>query len=904
MSSFGEPGRWCRSCGASAPQTRANCERCGVDLAPPDSADYGTGGRVGHIIHVGKLVLKRPAIVLAETDEAVTLVSKGDERTQMATAEFDQQQKVVVPGPEVTSGAGRLWKAAHATAGGAFKANFSVEHVDQVAWEFGRRSLAAIRASILDRMALGADCDISYLPVTASEMAWYKAYSMASAGKTCEMLEFLRQLPPKGYDARCELITARAADLVADPALASGAVDVLRGVASANMTAQALIAAFDANATQPPKNLLTGYAEDVARKIQVSPSDLIAVADALANGRRLPALAQSPLQYSRAFDAYLAALETSDLSDATEAIVSLPLECIDELVDIGALTRLPDDFSPWVDDVTSYVKSRVSPGTVDEDTLRAAGFTAELARRAFMRADRPMLDTLPAADEGVKHYKGLLDLQDDLGGGTVPADLRPTVAHAVTVARAIAAEGTSASTVVPDEVLGDPTLWPLLQKAAETGNLRPANPANPAAGEFVSWAELCQLQRKLFEGSWSDVIIAGNELANRTQYEAFADEALNMAAFASLQLGRIDDGMKLIDRALDGQFTTGLVANAAVLASSRGSQAAIPYLLRIFNSNEPLHIRSAAARRAVELWMDDPLAPGYPTATKELVRHVLASTVDDQLFVDFCKVSAYNDEDWFATAAVKGANTAQRFAAEYFSALAKVRSDNHKYGFDDFCGVVAKAFKMRDKPDWVEAERARILAMLDEGLHTKFGDAPGFALGVQVLIREDALEPYERIWMGCQAAAHIAMVIDKDDGELAVAVENTLVHDGLALYKRTREQYEPRQRDWLEHDVARSVYILAAHVWSASGRARDAMADVYNSLNYRKRSDPVNFAQYTGNQRGILAEFDREYASRCRRLISALRSLPLDEDETTHVSSFQDTVNAWDAEAKDLRRAL
>lgn len=904
MTSFSSLDHWCRSCGAPVERLDVACPACGVTLAGPDGVDGESYSRVGHVITIGRALFKRPAIVVAEGQTGVQLVGKGEETTFMPLMEFDAQPKLELPGAQVISAAGRLWRAAHATAAGAFKAGYSVEFLDRVAWEVGRRSLAAIRASILDRLALGAECDVSYLPVSSSEMSWYQAYTAALAGRTELMLEHLDGLPASGYDARCELLIARATDLIGDPSMTQRALAVLKGLVPHNRLAQCLVAALEPAGGQLPGELMAGYATIAAARIGEDPVDYIAVARALAEGRRLPALPRSPLVYARAMDAYLAGCENGDLNDSTEAIAFLPLECVDELIEIGALTRLPDDFMPWREDLTSYVKSRISPGSVDERTLEAAAFTAELGRRAYLRADRAGLAELSQSDAAVKHYVSLLDLRDDLAGSTVPPDLRPAVAYAVTTARAIAKEGTAGPTTVPAAVLGDPTLWPLLQKAAESGNLGPADPSHASAAEFVSWTDLCALQRKLFDGEWSEVIVDGNALASRTGYEAFADEALNMAAFAAMQLGRMDDAIKLIERALNGQFTTGLMINAAVLASSRGSVAAIPYLSRVFHSQEPASVRTAAIRQALQLWFDDAMVQDYPQPLAELVRSALHARIEDDLFHQLVKLSAYNDEDWLAGVSLAGGNQDQELMVEYFQAMARMHSVAFADNFVSFCEVVAKALKLRERPAWLEAEKKRIMDLLDKGLHVRYGEAPGFALGVQVLVRENVLDTFERIYLAPQSAAHLAWLIEDDNGELSEAVERTLVLDSIELFKQHRAHLTPFQQSYASEDVGRSTHIVLLHVWAAAARNKDAMADEYNDLNQRKRFDDVNRYNIIVFQRKLLLAFEQEYIARLRRLVNELGNLTLDDEQLSSVRRCRQEIEEWQAEIHRLRRNL
>ncbi len=95
--------------------------------------------------------------------------------------------------------------------------------------------------------------------------------------------------------------------------------------------------------------------------------------------------------------------------DAALAVLGpLPVELIDDLIERGALTTVPAATTVWGPATLAYVRTRVDAAGVADEELRLAGFTAELARRAFLAGDGTLLGELDANDPAVAHYRALL----------------------------------------------------------------------------------------------------------------------------------------------------------------------------------------------------------------------------------------------------------------------------------------------------------------------------------------------------------------------------------------------------------------------------------------------------------------------------------------------------------------
>lgn len=889
---------WCRSCGSALTDPSPACPVCRTPLVRP----HPDNGRIGTVAIVGRALFKKPAIVIAETVDTVSVVAKDEEVTSLPPAEFDALTKVEVPGQQVHSAAGRLWRALIATANNTYRGNWSVALVDRVAWEVGRHDLGAVRATTLDRLALGLECESSYLPLSATEIDWYRAHSAAAAGADETMLRYLISLPAGRYPRRLELILLRAGALLANPELWPGVVEALKPIADIEPLASTVSTAFLNGDPLTPPAALRRLADEAAARSRLSAQPFLDLATAVSTFSRIPQLPQSPSPYLLTMDAYLAGKAGADLDDALPTVANLPLELVDELIDSGSITRLKEGVRPWHGETMSYFECRIQPEKASEEVLAEVGFNAELARRALLRSDRAAILTLEP-DEDVRHYLALMDLKDDPGGGPIPEGLRPSVIELVSRTRAIGAQGLAAPTTVPEEIIADSTLWPLLRKAAERGNLRPASHRHALAEPFEVWAELCGLQRKLFDGAWNEVVTGGSELARRTKHEAFADEAQNMAAYACLQLGRPDDALKLLEEALAGEFTVGLVVNAAIVASSRGVLSALPYLSRVVSLGQTREVKQAAVRRAVQLWLDDPTLLEYPEPLARIVRQALRDENDDEFHLELVRLSAYNDVDWMATSSLPAVNESQRAMNRYFQARSRVSSSTTPDIYANLCKVLVDLVRRPPLQPWVEREWQKNIDMVLDGVHCDFGDALGLALGIDEFVKAGVLDLYQTLILAPQACAHMAMALGSDDNELSEQVEQRLLLESVRVYRQRSSELTSAQDEVVREDMARCVAATTACFIDAAARERDQFADAYNELTQRMRWDTQNFHALRNRKRTVLNEFD-PYLVRGRALIAAMDVFPLNEARRKLRNDVSRQLQAWSQESDDLRRSL
>src|SRR5580658_9738972 len=97
---------WCRACGGPAEGGGPPCPHCGTPL---EESDPGPP-RIGLVAVVAWRRARRLGVVTHESVRSVHLLVQGRNVVEMPLGTFDAAV-IEVPGPAVTSAAGRLWKA-------------------------------------------------------------------------------------------------------------------------------------------------------------------------------------------------------------------------------------------------------------------------------------------------------------------------------------------------------------------------------------------------------------------------------------------------------------------------------------------------------------------------------------------------------------------------------------------------------------------------------------------------------------------------------------------------------------------------------------------------------------------------------------------------------------------------
>jgi hypothetical protein len=874
--------------------------------------------RVGRVVALSTGIRTRPAVALAESAAGVTLLARGSDPTLLPAARFDELRGLAVPGPPVIGAAGRLWAAQAARTAGAIGAKWSADVVDAQAAAHATAGLGARRAAALDRLALRLELPADRLGLKPNELTWYRAWAAAVAGDTAAMLGHLEALPAAGYPARVRLLLARAADLIDDAAQAARAVALLDGSAGAGPDAQALRLALGAAAPPTVVPAMVAFAERVAAAgagadaadtagadaagADAAGADagaLTAVAAAVADLDRLTALPPVPAPALRALDAWAAGRCGYSVDTAVEALSTLPVVLLDELITAGSLTRIPAADQPWPAKVGRYLRCRLQPAEVDEATLHKVGFVAELARRRYLAGDAAGLDALPD-DPAVPHYRALAAYRAD--GRLDRAALRPPALRTLERLDSTLAAAASGAASAPAEVAGDPSCWPLLRDAAFRGAVRADPEVQATYPDFAAWLEAIGIQRLVFAGQWEQARSRGRELAACCQSETIRDETQSMLAFAQWQLGDPAAALQVLDDALDGHFTNGLMVNAALVAAERGCLPALPYLARVCRLTTDPRVRQGALGRAIALWGDDDDVSDYPEQLAELVRGGLAAgQPDDEFHRSLLSLSATCDASWLAAATLPAAGP-QADAVRYYQARARLVAAEPNGSTVDVGTALVSMCRQLPRPDWVERERTWLVELLLDLVHCPFGEAAGLVPVIAVLLAGGVLELAEQLVLAVQAGAHAAAGTGAA-GELRADVEQRLFFDPARTYLARRSELPADLADSVGAELARCVTAGGIAMAEVAARGNDAFSAEWARLVEREQWDTQNRRAIIARERALLDRVDA-HTTRCRRYLKALDGLPLTEAQREWRAAVSADIRSWSAEISRLRSLL
>ncbi len=888
---------WCRACGAQAGQEDKWCGRCGVALEAPNPGSV----RIGRVVAVKGRLGHRNGISLQESPADVRILVKGDETVEMPLAEFDAASAVDVPGPAVGGAAGRLWKALRAQQGGVLRARWNPEAVTAAALAHATLTIGARRAAALDALALGSQEVVAALGLSAQETCWYQARAAAAAGDTPALLAWLERLPAQGYALRVALLLGRVADLLRDGSLGGRAAAQLAPFAAADLDARALHAALAAPGTADTIAPLVPF----ALAVDGADGPLSGWASAIADLRHPAAPFPDSMLTAQALGAYLRVSAGADCAAKADVLRLVPTVLLDEMIELGAIPPELASQPGWQAASAAYLRCRLNPGEASAADLREAGFTAELARRYYLAGNSAELAALPADDATVRHYRALATWRSGVDQAGLE-ELRPSaraVLSQVTAVRAAVQSGQEA--VLSADLAADPTCWPLLWRSAIQGSLR--LPGELAGGypRFADWLDLCGIQRLLFESRWAEAIAAGQALAARTALEVTSDESLNMVAYGQFEQGQPMTALQTLDEALGGRYTTGLLVNASVVAASQGSVAALPYLTRITRSEPDQAVRSGAFQRAVDLWLQDDQSPEYPEGLRSTVREALALPQRDEFHRTLLRLADMHDTAWLAgDATVRSEGPGQADAERYRRTWARAKTDGRKEDLSDVArllGVLAK----RPSPDaWVQQELYEFVKLLDDTVHTDFGEALGLVPTMEALLSAWVLELRYQLVFAAQAAAHTAVYLSEHDGCVARDYEQRMLFDTVRRYKQRQSELSEDEQEYVTSELTKCAAVTARAVTLSVMREWDRATGRFNALVERARVDYQNRYVITRMRRDILEDELDPLVRRLRTYLQLMGELPLNDMGREIQPLLSNIVNEWSAEIARLRPTL
>lgn len=888
---------WCRACGSDAATGAASCSDCGTGLDPPASGP----DRVGHVVEMHGRLGTRPGVALNETAAGIQVLAKEDTLVEVPPAEFTELRRVQVPAAQVTGAAGRLWAAQQAAEAGSLRVKWSSELISAAAMAHAIASTGARRAAALDALTLGLLEVLGSLGLAEPELRWYRAWAASQAGDTAATLSWLERLPAGRYPRLVTLLHARGADLLADVALAARANTLLQPFAAHHLDARALMAALAPEAGDDAVDVLSGYAATATA--EGAAEDLAAGVAAILKMERPAVPFRSEWPACQLLGAYLDGRSGGRLDQAAGLLGRLPVTLIDELIDSQAI---PGSLAAaaWPTAHAAYLRCRLSPHAASDEELTEVGFVAELARRHYLTDNRAALTRLPGDDEAVQHYQALARWRSGKANGNLDG-LRPEARRtlaAVSWVQDAAVSGMDGE--IPELVAADATCWELLREQALLGALRLPGPLRERYPAFADWLDLSGLQQLAFEGRWVRVITAGRAMAGQCRSEAARDEAMSMAAFAELQRGRPDTALALLDEALSGEYTTGLIVNASIVAAAKGSLAALPYLSRIVRLETDTHVRSGAIERAVDLWARDESVTDYPEQLRDLVRMALGEAQPDRLFRRLLVLADNHDTAWLAgPGTVHVSSPDQAELLRYRRTWAKARTEDHPETLADVAQALADCARARPPADWVTAELPRFSEELDSAVHCPFGEGLFLVPAIEVLLEAGVLPPAQRLVFAAQAGAHLAFYLAEHGGCVAPEAERRLLLQTVRHYHQEKAELPDTARDYVAAELARCLSAAAHAMALVTDREFGRRGEEWDALVRREQYDIASRETILQAERNLLDDL-AGYVDRARSYLSALDGLELTENGRDIQASLTRAVSRWATEIDRLRRLV
>ncbi|MEU7866496.1 hypothetical protein [Dactylosporangium sp. NPDC049140] len=837
--------RWCRACGADPVPPGPACPECATALDPPD---FGAA-RVGRVVLRGSRLLARPAVAVEERDGTVLIRDKEPELVPLRAGEFDRLPTVPIDDAGAAGAPGRLWAVALARGTGALKARWTADEVSAIADRLAGAGLGTRRGAAVDVAVMGRPRRPG-LRLSGSEWAWYEARAAALTGDLATLLARLRALPAQGYRARVGLLLFRVADLRRDPAAAAEAMALLDPFAAASPDARALLAVLG-----PDHARALPVLREYARRAGTG----AAVADAIhAAAPPLDAGAGAGPRV-RALAAYLHGVH--DRTAVDPAILRLlPLALIDRLVTTGAVTAVPPDV-PLPDTVRAHLRSRLQPGDADDATLARAGFTAERARRAYVRGDDETLGRLPGDHEAVRHYRALRAYART--GHLHEEELRPSTQRALGLA-----DGLSLNFPVtrpaPAEVAADPSTWPRFQANVIAGKVVVPDDVRARHPQFGLWADLCRMHALLQAGRWNDTVTAGGPVARDAADARTRAAALNLMAYAEWQRGRADRAAALLDEALALHPAAGLAVNAALVAEDRGAPAALPLLARVMQLTGDARLRRAALVRALELGRAADAGEQAPATLTAMVRGALALPgLDDDLRYELLHLTLAGDRGWLLEQ-----RPSPQPMVRYFQLRAALEPRRTTRALADAAAGLAAAWPAGARPPWLVAERSWLQGVLIELVEQDLDPAADPLPAIATITERDVLEPNLRI----QLAAAAGRQRISASGRLPRDLEELVVFTPVRRYRQGLAS-DPTTAAVLANCLAKA---MAAGI----NEGEDFLGLVAREWKELDRTTPMTWTEnqaYVARRLALLDEFERRHLQRCRRYPGLAAGLPVDE---------------------------
>jgi hypothetical protein len=870
---------WCRACG-SADQPGAICTSCGVSLLPWP----GSVSRIGLTYELaGKLkVTRRAAICTDEGGAEVTLhVSPKHSALAVQVDELPEPSAMV---DSRLSPAARLQFAA-TDASGSSKWDRAL--LQQRATHMGHRSLEEARQFANEALLLGWPEVLAGLPLTPSEKAWRRAHDAACDGRLDELRAVLLELPPSGYHQRSQLLMPYLGALRSDPEAWQPLIQpwVDAGLPQSDVLASVVTGEWD-EASSMLAPLLSQERRGVWSEVFDDLSDIPRLAPIVAS----PGWWQAASVFGRG--------SAGENVDSLFGVVSnLDLELLDDLIDAGALVS-PDVEVVNTSKHAAFLLARVDPGSMTDGQVTEVVHTSESLRRAFLRRDRKALDELADTPSG-RHYLALADSLDGrpFAVDDLTEDAQRTLGL-VDRSRAALLDGSTTEVAAP--ILRDPTLWGRFEDLAQNGKLSPTPDTREEHPSFSCWCDLQRLMGLLWEERWADAARLGSRLADSLSDEQLQDEALNLAAYALSQQHQSEDGLKLLERALDGSYTESLLINTSLLAAEVDPDLAARHLARVVDEAPTAELRAAALRRAVAVWGEAPDQETFPPVLVKALDRVVRAGCSFEDYVVFMSLAARVAPKLALDLPTPDPD--RRGVHRLLRAQARFKIED-EFGFLDLADEFVAVYKESGRTEWFDDEWVPFSAFLRESVFVEFGKALGSASVIDrvCLAAPELFSTRERMVLLGQAGAHFAAAFAEDGSTLNEQAFQKFFFTPIEGFLAERHLLEPGESEYVAQNFHRTLFI--AGLWLLSV-GRDDIADPYNTLVQRLRWDTQNRPAIRRQMSALLDSASTTQTLGDRVHDRLMRLEVDDEDGRMRTETIRSTVHEWRTETVQLRSQL
>lgn len=429
-------------------------------------------------------------------------------------------------------------------------------------------------------------------------------------------------------------------------------------------------------------------------------------------------------------------------ADELAHLQSVAASVVDDLIDDGLL--IP---SGEATDFTLEQRGRLDPAGLKSEDLSALGHQWEIARRSYNDGKKPEDDP---SSMPFSHYEALAALK---------ARDTSRVSDLVdqTGVLAAVAESLDRGVVVPD-ALFDHSAWPVLGGLVEDSDVAEM----PFAGEWL----LHKAINELFE--WRFEVAADNarEALRTAGDEATRDEALNLIAFNHYRNGRDEAAVAALEKALAGEYTASLQANAGIVAETMDPQSASTHLGRLAAEAPTNELKLAAVRRAFQVWStsrpawedeeeDQVIPPDLLAAMRSLV--VEETPLEDHR--EMMRLLAYFDSEWVADSA----NTSASPHVESWEHRVYVARAEHDPKI--YIDTLAWALNANPDEEWLLEERDGFVAGLRNLVFADIENIGPAAYAYAAVESGLPMDPLDEVALTCGAFYGICRSLAADQNE-------------------------------------------------------------------------------------------------------------------------------------------